>query len=81
MPSVVPSSGILVTGASGFTGAWTVRALLDAGYTVRGTARSEAKAKYLAELFNSDRFTAVLIDDMSKVILSHMNETPHKPTC
>jgi dihydroflavonol-4-reductase len=36
---------ILVTGASGFVGKWCVVKLLEKGYHVRGTIRSEAKAK------------------------------------
>lgn len=36
---------ILVTGASGFVGKWTVIELLRAGYSVRGTVRSSAKAE------------------------------------
>ena len=36
---------ILVTGASGFVGKWCVIKLLEKGYRVRGTVRSEAKAK------------------------------------
>jgi len=35
---------VLVTGASGFVGKWTVIELLRAGYSVRGAVRSEAKA-------------------------------------
>ena len=35
---------VLVTGASGFVGKWVVVELLKAGYRVRGTVRSEAKA-------------------------------------
>jgi nucleoside-diphosphate-sugar epimerase len=35
---------ILVTGASGFVGKWCVVKLLEKGYRVRGTVRSEAKA-------------------------------------
>jgi nucleoside-diphosphate-sugar epimerase len=35
---------ILVTGASGFVGKWCVVKLLEKGYRVRGTIRSEAKA-------------------------------------
>lgn len=38
MPSV------LVTGASGFVGKWTVVELLRAGFVVRGTVRSQAKS-------------------------------------
>lgn len=35
---------VLVTGASGFLGKWVAIELLKAGYRVRGTVRSEAKA-------------------------------------
>jgi len=35
---------VLVTGASGFVGKWVAIELLKAGYRVRGTVRSEAKA-------------------------------------
>lgn len=35
---------VLVTGASGFVGKWTVVELLRAGFAVRGTVRSQAKA-------------------------------------
>ena len=34
---------ILVTGATGFVGKWTIIQLLQAGYRVRGTVRSLAK--------------------------------------
>jgi dihydroflavonol-4-reductase len=36
---------VLVTGASGFVGKWTVIELLRAGFSVRGTVRSYAKAE------------------------------------
>src|SRR5436853_7908801 len=40
---------ILVTGASGFVGKWCVVKLLERGYRVRGTVRSDAKAKQVRE--------------------------------
>ena len=40
---------ILVTGASGFVGKWCVVKLLEKGYRVRGTIRSEAKARQVRE--------------------------------
>src|SRR3982751_2172243 len=36
---------ILVTGAAGFVGKWCVVKLLEKGYRVRGTIRSDAKAE------------------------------------
>ena len=40
---------ILVTGASGFVGKWCVVKLLEKGYRVRGTIRSEAKANQVRQ--------------------------------
>eukprot|EP00940_MAST-03C_sp_MAST-3C-sp2_P001039 g1039.t1 len=39
-----------VTGGSGFLGSWCVKMLLDRGFTVHCTTRSESKAKYLNSL-------------------------------
>ncbi|MET3925114.1 NAD-dependent epimerase/dehydratase family protein [Devosia sp. 2618] len=36
---------VLVTGANGFVGKWTVLELLRAGFSVRGTVRSESRAE------------------------------------
>ncbi|KAI0044875.1 NAD-P-binding protein [Auriscalpium vulgare] len=56
---------ILVTGASGFTGTQVVDQLLDAGYTVRGAARSKNVAKLAANYGSfGDKFQAVAIDDL-----------------
>lgn len=40
---------ILVTGVSGYVGKWCAVKLLEKGYCVRGTVRSEAKAKQVRE--------------------------------
>jgi len=40
---IASSPLVLVTGVSGFIGAWTAAALLQLGYRVRGTVRSVAK--------------------------------------
>jgi dihydroflavonol-4-reductase len=60
---------ILVTGASGFVGKWVVRDLLEAGYRVRGTVRTEAKAAQVRETIGTvlgppalDRLDLVLCD-------------------
>ena len=68
MPSI--SSGkILVSGASGFIAAWVVKKFLEAGFTVRGTVRSQLKGKYLADLFSKygDKFEFVIVEDIEKV--------------
>ncbi|HEX2148449.1 MAG TPA: NAD-dependent epimerase/dehydratase family protein, partial [Pseudorhizobium sp.] len=39
------SGRVLVTGAGGFVGKWTVIELLRAGFDVRGTVRSESRAE------------------------------------
>ena len=57
MPAV-PSGKVLVTGANGYIALWIVKLPLEAGYSVRGTVRSEGKASYLRKLFASysDKF-------------------------
>ncbi|KLT45562.1 dihydrokaempferol 4-reductase [Cutaneotrichosporon oleaginosum] len=54
MPALTPPALILVTGASGFLGPHIIKALLAAGFTVRGTARDEVKAAYLTNTFGID---------------------------
>ncbi|EJF59007.1 NAD(P)-binding protein [Dichomitus squalens] len=65
---VVTSGKVLVTGANGFVAAWVVKDLLDHGYSVRGTVRSEGKAPYLREFFKShgDKFEVVIVEDITK---------------
>ncbi|KAM0753796.1 putative D-lactaldehyde dehydrogenase [Meredithblackwellia eburnea MCA 4105] len=43
---------VLVTGASGFLSSHVVHQLLERGYRVRGTVRSEEKGKALDDIFN-----------------------------
>ncbi|KAF9489182.1 NAD(P)-binding protein [Pleurotus eryngii] len=68
MPTIVPGSKVLVTGATGFVGAWVARNLLEKGYSVRAAVRSASKVKYLTEYFKSygDKFETVIVGDMSK---------------
>lgn len=68
MPAI--SSGkVLVTGANGFVAAWVAKELLEHGFSVRGTVRSESKAAYLREYFKAhgDRFEIAIVEDISKV--------------
>jgi len=63
------SKRVLVTGANGYVALWVVRTLLEQGYIVRGTVRSESKGKLLLETFKEfkDRVEVVVVDDMAKV--------------
>ncbi|KAG8935186.1 methylglyoxal reductase (NADPH-dependent) gre2 [Tulasnella sp. 417] len=68
MPAVPPPAKVLVTGASGFIAAWVVKTLLEKGYVVVGTVRSDSKGKYLQNLFkdHGDRFSYVIVEDIAK---------------
>lgn len=68
MPAVAPPSKVLVTGANGFIAIWVVRRLLEKGYAVRGTVRSESKAAHLRQLFSSygDKHEVVIVEDITK---------------
>ena len=65
---------ILVTGASGFVGKWCVVKLLQRGYRVRGTIRSEAKAKQVRETVASS-WTCTSEARSGMVVMAGM-ETP-----
>jgi uncharacterized protein YbjT (DUF2867 family) len=58
---------ILVTGANGFVAAHVIIALLDGGYQVRGTVRSEKSAETVRKTFSSysDKFSVVVTPDIS----------------
>ncbi len=72
MPALSSSNAknekILVTGASGFIAAWLVRNLLEKGYTVRGTVRSESKGQYLSKIFanHGNRFEYAIVKDIAE---------------
>ncbi|TFY75822.1 hypothetical protein EWM64_g8190 [Hericium alpestre] len=59
---------VLVTGANGFIAVWLVQRLLQKGYIVRGTVRSEKKAVHLRELFKSygEKLELVVVEDITK---------------
>ncbi|TXT11121.1 hypothetical protein VHUM_01872 [Vanrija humicola] len=67
MPALT-SGLILATGASGFIGTHTVAALLTAGFNVRITARSQAKAEHVRELFpgKQDRISYTVVPEISE---------------
>ncbi|KDN40497.1 hypothetical protein RSAG8_08117, partial [Rhizoctonia solani AG-8 WAC10335] len=66
MPSVQAPATVLVTGANGFVAAWVCKSFLDAGYTVRGTVRSQSKGEQLASIFKGSegRFEYAIVEDM-----------------
>ncbi|KAI0765139.1 NAD(P)-binding protein [Fomes fomentarius] len=66
--TAITSGKVLVTGANGYIAVWIVKLLLEAGYSVRGTVRSESKATHIRNLFKSygDKFEAVIVPDMTK---------------
>lgn len=68
MPAIKAPATVLVTGASGFIAVWVCKALLEAGYTVRGTVRSTSKGDYLVNLFKpyGDKFRYVIVEDIAK---------------
>lgn len=60
---------VLITGANGYIAAQTVESFLRAGYSVRGTVRSKARAQSLisalAPEFGTDRLELVEVKDIT----------------
>ena len=75
MPSIPPGGKVLVTGANGYIASWIVRYLLEAGFHVRGSIRSEAKGVFLKETWATygDKFELIIIKDMTVVSRVHIN--------
>ena len=68
MPAVT-SGRVLITGVNSFTGMAVAKRLLELGYSVRGTVRSEAKATHPRTFFKSygSKFEAVIVEDLTVV--------------
>lgn len=68
MSTIEKGSTVLVTGVNGFIASHVADQLLQAGYNVRGTARSTSKADWLYELFDTKygkgKFECVEVADM-----------------
>ncbi|KII83918.1 hypothetical protein PLICRDRAFT_46683 [Plicaturopsis crispa FD-325 SS-3] len=69
MSAIPGGSTVLVTGFTGYIGSHVAHQLLQAGYTVRGTTRSAAKATFLREKFTREfgegRLEVVEIPDVT----------------
>ncbi|UJR13001.1 hypothetical protein I4U23_000027 [Adineta vaga] len=62
------SKTILVTGANSFIAGWIIKYLLEKGYHIRGTVRSETKAQQVLDSIQKDyqnRISFVYINDIS----------------
>ncbi len=72
MPAVKPGATVLVTGANGYIAVWIVNYLLEKGYTVRGTVRSEEKGLHLKKLFGSygSKLDLIYVADITAVRMS-----------
>ena len=68
MPAVT-SGKALVTGANGFLATWPIRKLLERGFSVRGTVRSESKITPLKQVFAEfgDQLEVAVVEDITKV--------------
>lgn len=58
---------ILVTGASGFVASHIIREFLEAGYSVRGTVRSESSAERVKQLHSkhADQLSFATVEDIT----------------
>lgn len=69
-PILERGSKVLVTGVNGFIASHIADQLLEDGYTVRGSVRSEAKSKALAEFFHNkygkNRFETVVVEEITR---------------
>ena len=68
MPAI-DSGKVLVTDANDFIAMWLVKALLERGFSVRGTVRSEAQGAHLKQTFASygRRLEYVIVQDIAQV--------------
>ncbi|KIP03371.1 hypothetical protein PHLGIDRAFT_94911 [Phlebiopsis gigantea 11061_1 CR5-6] len=67
MPAI-NAGKVLVTGANGYIALWVVRSLLEKGYSVRGTVRSESKIAHLKDTFKSygAQLEVIVVSDIAK---------------
>lgn len=75
-PVLDPSTTtILVTGATGLIANHVINEALRLGYSVRGTARTEAKARSTHEIFgNNSKYSTVVVSDFGSTSTSEIDE-------
>ncbi|CAE6471764.1 unnamed protein product [Rhizoctonia solani] len=68
MPFIQAPAKVLLTGANGYFAVHAIKDLLDRGYTVVGSVRSEPKGKELVKLFPSyaDKISYAVVPDILK---------------
>ncbi|CEL60511.1 Putative uncharacterized oxidoreductase YDR541C OS=Saccharomyces cerevisiae (strain ATCC 204508 / S288c) GN=YDR541C PE=1 SV=2 [Rhizoctonia solani AG-1 IB] len=68
MPFIQAPAKVLLTGANGYFAVYAIKDLLDRGYTVVGTVRSESKGEELVKLFPSHtgKITYAVVPDIVK---------------
>ncbi|KIP03369.1 hypothetical protein PHLGIDRAFT_110983 [Phlebiopsis gigantea 11061_1 CR5-6] len=74
MPAITQGKGkVLVSGTNGYIAMWVVKSLLEKGYSVRGTVRSESKIAHLKDTFKSygDKLDVVVVSDITKDCAFH----------
>jgi nucleoside-diphosphate-sugar epimerase len=69
MPAISPEGAplVLVSGANGYIAMHVIQALLQRGYRVRGTVRSESKIPHIRTTFAafSDKLEIVVVEDIT----------------
>lgn len=67
MPAITTSSKVLLTGATGFLGAQTLKFLLEQGFFVRIAVRSESKADFIRSRFHEHKnnFEFMIVEDIT----------------
>ena len=68
-PAIPKGSLVLVTGANGYIASHVADQLMAAGYRVRGTSRSEDKARQMVEVFEKrhgkNSYESTIVSDIS----------------